>query len=312
MIPKLHTEQAGIVTGTLSPLHNGQVTGTNKFHFKLQSSLLTVQVTSTADASWELWNIDCKQADKIWFQSDGHPLAIICSLEGSTEWTTPGKARKILHERSSNGIVSTEPSQLLAVRKNTNYCFLIIRFKAATLVKNGFPLAISDRFLLSRSLILGKPQLKWLTSSPVAGFEDPDYLSKGSKSFLDWLTGDHPRRAHQPKALTLDEANWFYLEKKRLLQNIHLHLPYNELLVDAGILQPERFKRRLRQLYGISLRELVTESRIDTAQELLRENDHPIKKIAQLTGFPNVHYFTRVFAKETGVPPGVYQEQHGL
>ncbi|MDF2964008.1 MAG: AraC family transcriptional regulator, partial [Paenibacillus sp.] len=51
----------------------------------------------------------------------------------------------------------------------------------------------------------------------------------------------------------------------------------------------------------------VQQERVRHAAELLTFTDLSIQEVADKTGFNSVHYFTRVFAKETGLPPGEYR-----
>jgi AraC-like DNA-binding protein len=58
---------------------------------------------------------------------------------------------------------------------------------------------------------------------------------------------------------------------------------------------------------GVNYVNYVQQERIRHASELLAYTGLPIQAIADKTGFNSVHYFTRVFAKETGLPPGEYR-----
>ncbi|MFC4775518.1 helix-turn-helix domain-containing protein [Paenibacillus sp. GCM10023252] len=53
-------------------------------------------------------------------------------------------------------------------------------------------------------------------------------------------------------------------------------------------------------------------ARVNLAAELLRQDRLSIKEIAAACGFDSVHYFTRVFQGEMGVPPGQYRKQARL
>ncbi|MET3696824.1 AraC family two component transcriptional regulator [Bacillus oleivorans] len=58
-----------------------------------------------------------------------------------------------------------------------------------------------------------------------------------------------------------------------------------------------------------TFRQLLTQIRIRQAQALLKESDNTIQQIADLTGFSNPNYFSRIFKKAVGVSPRVYRDQ---
>lgn len=60
---------------------------------------------------------------------------------------------------------------------------------------------------------------------------------------------------------------------------------------------------------GVSLTEYVNRCRVKHAKHLLLSTDLPIKKIAQLCGFTDIHYFTRMFKRFTPLTPKKYREQ---
>ena len=50
--------------------------------------------------------------------------------------------------------------------------------------------------------------------------------------------------------------------------------------------------------------------RVRRAKQLLKETDKPITDIAQLTGFSDVFYFSRVFRAQQGCPPSEYRRTY--
>jgi AraC-like DNA-binding protein/mannose-6-phosphate isomerase-like protein (cupin superfamily) len=63
---------------------------------------------------------------------------------------------------------------------------------------------------------------------------------------------------------------------------------------------------------GVGYVQFVRKERVRHAAELLACTDLSVQEIAERTGFASVHYFTRVFAQETGLPPARYrQSAHG-
>lgn len=69
------------------------------------------------------------------------------------------------------------------------------------------------------------------------------------------------------------------------------------------------FIRRFRETAGVSPAQYILKRRIALAAQRLLFTDESIDEIAQNTGFTDRFYFSRVFARETGVPPAKYR--HG-
>ena len=64
------------------------------------------------------------------------------------------------------------------------------------------------------------------------------------------------------------------------------------------------FKKRI----GSSPMKYLTELRIEKAKELIATNSMSMSNIAQMTGFNDPLYFSRVFKKTTGIPPKEFQQ----
>ena len=54
----------------------------------------------------------------------------------------------------------------------------------------------------------------------------------------------------------------------------------------------------------------IREKRMQHARHLLRTTDLQIGTVALHCGIPDIHYFAKLFKKETGMTPGQYRE-HG-
>lgn len=67
---------------------------------------------------------------------------------------------------------------------------------------------------------------------------------------------------------------------------------------------------RIKSLLGITPRQLLTKTRIDTASRLLRTTVLPIGDVAQSSGYFDQSAFTRQFRQSTGLTPRQYRERH--
>ena len=78
-------------------------------------------------------------------------------------------------------------------------------------------------------------------------------------------------------------------------------LPHDlESLAAAARYSPSHFLRSFRDVFGKTPRELLTESRLTMACELIRGSDLAICDIASSVGYESRHAFSRLFKRETG------------
>ena len=64
------------------------------------------------------------------------------------------------------------------------------------------------------------------------------------------------------------------------------------------------FKREV----GRTIIEYVTDLRVQKAKALLRQGRHRVHEIADEVGFSSAEYFSRIFSKATGMPPGKFRD----
>jgi len=76
-----------------------------------------------------------------------------------------------------------------------------------------------------------------------------------------------------------------------------------------GISQPY-LSRLFRKHKNLSFNEFLTHKRIDEAKRLLDENcEMLLKDIAEIVGYPDQHYFSRIFKAITGLSPSEYKRR---
>lgn len=65
-----------------------------------------------------------------------------------------------------------------------------------------------------------------------------------------------------------------------------------------------------KEVTGHTIREYQRMLRLDRAQQLLKETDRSVTEIAQMTGFMDVFYFSKVFHRELGCSPSEYRRTY--
>ena len=79
--------------------------------------------------------------------------------------------------------------------------------------------------------------------------------------------------------------------------------------VDLTGISRRRFGDLFKQQFGRSPGEYVLHKKIRYSQELLRLGNLSVAEVAELSGFCDVYYFSRMFKKITGITPGEFRKQ---
>ncbi len=96
----------------------------------------------------------------------------------------------------------------------------------------------------------------------------------------------------------------------RALTYIHAHLgqPVSvRELAQAEHMSVSHFRAVFRESTGLSPQDYVTLAKLNFACELLRQTDMSVKQAAAAAGYTDPQYFSRVFCKHLGMPPGAYR-----
>jgi len=88
--------------------------------------------------------------------------------------------------------------------------------------------------------------------------------------------------------------------------NLNRDISRDETARHAGI-SPSHFSRLLKERTGRSFTELLRQCRVDLACELLRSTEQSLAQIADICGFCDQAYFTRVFHDIKGLTPKMFQ-----
>ena len=73
-------------------------------------------------------------------------------------------------------------------------------------------------------------------------------------------------------------------------------------------LSVSRYNTLFKQVTGVSPIEYIKKMRLNAACELLSGTDLPIKTVSSMVGYPDSHFFSRIFKKRLGVSPAFYRK----
>ncbi|PYI56321.1 AraC family transcriptional regulator [Paenibacillus flagellatus] len=96
----------------------------------------------------------------------------------------------------------------------------------------------------------------------------------------------------------------------RLLDERYRDLQNLDELADALGISKYYFIKLFRRTVGKTPIEYLSRKRMEKAVELLRQTDRSLDDIAQQVGYMNVNYFSKVFRKYFGVPPGQFRKKY--
>ena len=114
------------------------------------------------------------------------------------------------------------------------------------------------------------------------------------------------------------EINWL---PDRPPDSIHRALCYLETEYPKGLsvgdlartagLSVRGFAKIFKQTEGVTPGHFLSRVRVRESALLLANTPLSVEQIAERTGFPNRHYFSRVFKRVTGDSPAHFRDQHG-
>jgi YesN/AraC family two-component response regulator len=100
------------------------------------------------------------------------------------------------------------------------------------------------------------------------------------------------------KAIDYIKRNYM---KKIMLEDVANHVQ----------LSPSYFCSVFRQEMKCNFNAYLNRIRIEMSKKLLMDNDIPLADVANLVGYEDQSYFTRVFRSRVGISPGKYRERKG-
>lgn len=136
-----------------------------------------------------------------------------------------------------------------------------------------------------QSEVLG---LNFRCLTELAEINDDEELASWLRTMLEHVISTIERQIDYTPPLLIGKALDF------MRMNLHRDISRDETARHAGI-SPSHFSRLLKERTGRTFTELLRQCRVDLASELLCKTDQSLAEIADVCGFCDQSYFTRVF-----------------
>ncbi len=203
---------------------------------------------------------------------------------------TQGNYPKAKHLISQIGSIQFDQRNTDPVRDMKNYCIIINTLFRKSVERGGVhPIHIDS----VSSEFAKKIELR-------SSVEDIQKLVYEMVKVYCQLVNKYSVKDYSPtvqKVIVMIESN--------LASDLTLSELANTLNINASYLSTV-FKKET----GKTITGYVNEKRIELAQELLKTTNLQVQTIAQYCGIVDVHYFTRLFKKLTGVSPKQFREEN--
>jgi len=142
---------------------------------------------------------------------------------------------------------------------------------------------------------------------------EPDYLLEiyalsSVEEVVEWLhavTRRFERHVMKPPSLRYTDTI------RKAIDYIKNHFPEKiklQDIADSVYLSPTYFAKVFKEETGQTPGNFLNAVRIDAGKQLLLSTSASILEISERVGFENQGYFTRVFKKTEGLPPGLYRK----
>ena len=116
--------------------------------------------------------------------------------------------------------------------------------------------------------------------------------------FIDRLTGGD--QANRPRKVVRDIQD---IIRQRYFEPLTIGMIAQEVYMSAGYIQT-LFKKET----GMTINDYITRIRIESGKELLKDSSIRIYDVANLVGYQDTNYFTKIFKKYVGMNPLDYRE----
>ncbi|UQZ35643.1 hypothetical protein C2I18_20235 [Paenibacillus sp. PK3_47] len=186
--------------------------------------------------------------------------------------------------------------------------FLLVRFAVQGSDEAMDMLRGLDREYLSHEVIRSfrMPQVRqWIEDFMRESAADDYAHYCRLQSHLYMMVSGFIQSTSKPKAAEADLHNYVEHAREYIQKRYHETVDIEELARASGV-SSSRFYRAFRLHTGISPLQYATSVRLHAAMGLLAGGSSSVAETAHAVGYPDEHYFSRLFKKQLGLSPSDY------
>lgn len=174
---------------------------------------------------------------------------------------------------------------------------------------------MEGRLTMPRCILPGHPAYEVIKANMLELAEcrtyEPDYQPKRFGILMAICTTLFPYcQTDIPQTRVLDPGNEAVRQTMRYINSYYRQKIDLQTLADQVHLHPNYLCALFKAYTGETVFEHLTRIRVESAAYLLRENDIPINKTAELSGFNTESLFYQKFKQIMGVTPSAYKKAH--
>ena len=174
---------------------------------------------------------------------------------------------------------------------------------------------MENRLKMPRCILPGHPAYDIIKANMLELAEcrtyEPDYQPKRFGILMTICTTLFPYcQADTPQTGVQDPGNEAVRQTMRYINSYYRRKIDLQTLADEVHLHPNYLCALFKEHTGETVFEHLTRIRVESVAYLLRENDIPISKAAELSGFNTESLFYQKFKQIMGVTPSAYRKKH--
>jgi AraC-like DNA-binding protein len=286
---------------------------------------LTIRIRELIRPEFQAFNctLNFSSDHRIAFSGFASTFLLFFVFQHSVKWQLSAWIKRETHDRGGHLLYVPDSTINIQFHKNRDYQLIMLgysdKFIRIMLEQQNTALWPGHIFppaahYYPRSRISDRKTLELLSMLMLGQYEgggEGIWQDELARSVLfDFLNAKDSR--FQPAHLGAAQLEIFYEERDHLLQIATRVIPFSRMLTLAGIRDRPLFRKRLRQLYGLNIRDYIIETRMERAVDLLKDSDLSIKQIAAMTGYKNPFYFSHVFSHYFGQSPKSFRARSAI